>query len=145
MKDKDKEKEKDLNFEKALADLEQVVEKLEKGGLGLNESLAIFERGVTLARYLRAELDKAEKKIEILLKSDKGGLKSAPFSLEDAEGGGGEGRGKVEPGETDEDEGGDEDGDGDGGEDEEDKGSAKKKAKGRSRDKKADDDSELPF
>jgi exodeoxyribonuclease VII small subunit len=71
-----------LNFEKALADLEAIVEKLEKGGLSLNESLALFEKGVKLARFLREELGKAEKKVEILLKDEKGGLKAEPFSVE---------------------------------------------------------------
>jgi exodeoxyribonuclease VII small subunit len=75
-----------LNFEKALADLEATVEKLEKGGLSLNESLALFEKGVKLARFLREELGKAEKKVEILLKDEKGGLKAEPFPVEgDAE------------------------------------------------------------
>lgn len=68
-------------FEKALADLEDVVAKLEKGGTPLNESLALFERGVKLARFLRAELDKAERKIEILLKDDKGVVHSEDFEL----------------------------------------------------------------
>jgi len=76
---------KDMTFEKALSDLEHVVEKLEKGGLSLNESLSLFERGVKLARYLRDELEKAEKKIEILLKDEKGGVKRAAFDLEAAE------------------------------------------------------------
>ena len=85
---KDKEKKPDLDFEKALADLERIVDDLEKGGLNLNESLARFERGVKLARFLRNELDKAEKKIEILLKDDKGDIHAEPFSLEEAESGG---------------------------------------------------------
>jgi exodeoxyribonuclease VII small subunit len=87
-------KDKDLNFEKALADLEQTVDKLEKGKLSLNESLALFEKGVKLARFLRDELDRAEKKIEILLKDEKGEMKREPFDLErddeDDESGGGE-------------------------------------------------------
>ena len=87
MKEKEKGKSPDLDFEKALADLEQVVDQLEKGGLSLNESLARFERGVSLSRFLRNELDKAEKKIEILLKDDKGGVHPEPFSLEEAESG----------------------------------------------------------
>jgi len=74
-------KEKDMDFEKALADLEKTVEKLEAGGLGLSESLALFEKGVKLARFLRTELDKAEKKVEILLKDDQGGLRAEPFDL----------------------------------------------------------------
>ncbi|MHB8056045.1 MAG: exodeoxyribonuclease VII small subunit [Candidatus Aminicenantales bacterium] len=87
MKEKEKEKKTDLDFEKALADLERVVDELEKGGLSLNESLTRFERGVRLSRFLRNELDKAEKKIEILLKDDKGGVHPEPFSLEEAESG----------------------------------------------------------
>jgi len=79
-------KDKELNFEKALADLEKIVEKLEQSGLGLNESLGLFEKGVHLAKYLRAELDKAEKKVEILLKDEKGGVRLEPFSLEEAGG-----------------------------------------------------------
>jgi len=80
-------KDKDLNFEKALADLEKIVEKLEQSGLGLNESLGLFEKGVHLAKYLRAELEKAEKKVEILLKDDKGDIRREPFSLEEADAG----------------------------------------------------------
>ena len=71
-----------LSFEKALADLEGIVQKLEKGGLSLNESLALFEKGVKLAKYLREELGKAEKKVEILLKDDKGGVRKEPFDLD---------------------------------------------------------------
>jgi exodeoxyribonuclease VII small subunit len=71
-----------LNFEKALADLEGIVEKLEKGGLSLNESLGLFEKGVKLARFLREELGKAEKKVEILLKDEKGEVRAEPFDLD---------------------------------------------------------------
>jgi exodeoxyribonuclease VII small subunit len=71
-----------LSFEKALADLEAIVQKLEKGGLSLNESLALFEKGVKLAKYLREELGKAEKKVEILLKDDKGEVTKEPFDLD---------------------------------------------------------------
>jgi len=67
------------SFEKALTELDQIVAKLEKGGLSLNESLALFEAGVKSARFLREELDRAEKKVEILLKDDKGGMKRRPF------------------------------------------------------------------
>ena len=74
-----------LSFEKALADLEKIVERMEKGELSLNESLALFEKGVKLARFLRHELDKAEKKVEILLKDQKGEVKAEEFSLEEVE------------------------------------------------------------
>ena len=71
-----------LSFEKALADLEAIVQKLEKGGLSLNESLALFEKGVKLAKFLREELGKAEKKVEILLKDEKGEVRKEPFDLD---------------------------------------------------------------
>jgi exodeoxyribonuclease VII small subunit len=76
-----------LTFEKALADLEQIVAKLEKGGISLNESLALFEKGVKMSRFLRGELDKAERKVEILLKDEKGNLKAKDFE-EEPDGGG---------------------------------------------------------
>jgi len=72
----------ELSFEKALADLEKIVEKLEQGGLSLNDSLAQFEKGVKLARFLREELEKAEKKVTILLKDEKGEVREEPFTLE---------------------------------------------------------------
>ena len=71
-----------LTFEKALAELEQIVAKLEKGGISLNESLALFEKGVKMSRFLRSELDKAERKVEILLKDEKGRLKAEDFEAE---------------------------------------------------------------
>jgi len=74
---------KELNFEKALTELENIVEKMERGDLSLNESLALFERGVQLARFMRGEIETAEKKIEILLKDEKGGIKSKSFDLDE--------------------------------------------------------------
>ena len=85
-----------MSFEKALAELEQVVAKLEKEGTSLNDSLALFERGVKLARFLRSELDKAERKVEILLKDEKGNLKAEDFEAEtDDDGGTEEGGGNA--------------------------------------------------
>lgn len=74
---------KEQSFEKALEELENIVEKLEEGKLPLDESLAYFEKGVKLARFLRGELDKAEKKIEILLKDEKGEMKAEAFDMEE--------------------------------------------------------------
>jgi exodeoxyribonuclease VII small subunit len=71
------------SFEKSLAELERIVEKMEEGKLSLNESLSLFEKGVKLARFLREELDKAEKKIAILLKDENGEIQEEPFSLSD--------------------------------------------------------------
>jgi exodeoxyribonuclease VII small subunit len=74
---------KDLNFEKALKDLETTVEKLEQGNLSLDESLELFEKGVKLAKFLRKELEKAEKKVEILLKDEEGKVSAESFNAEE--------------------------------------------------------------
>ena len=73
---------REMNFEKALNELEQIVKKKKKGGLSLNESLALFEKGIKLARFLRSELDKAEKKVEILIKNEKGELRTQEFEVD---------------------------------------------------------------
>jgi exodeoxyribonuclease VII small subunit len=59
------------DFETAMRDLEELVERLEQGDLSLEESLAAFERGVMLTRACQTALKEAEQKVEILLK--KGG------------------------------------------------------------------------
>lgn len=54
------------DFEKALQELEQLVEQLEKGDLSLDESLQRFERGVGLARTCQEALKAAEQRVQIL-------------------------------------------------------------------------------
>lgn len=56
----------ELKLEEALDDLERIVGELEEGRLTLEESLALFERGIGLIRLCNARLDCAEKKIESL-------------------------------------------------------------------------------
>jgi exodeoxyribonuclease VII small subunit len=57
-----------LDFEGAMRDLEELVDRLEQGDLPLEESLAAFERGVMLTRSCQSALKDAEQKVEILLK-----------------------------------------------------------------------------
>jgi exodeoxyribonuclease VII small subunit len=57
-----------LDFETAMRDLEELVERLEQGDLPLEESLAAFERGIMLTRSCQTALKEAEQKVEILLK-----------------------------------------------------------------------------
>lgn len=54
-------------FEAALHELEQIVGKLERGELKLEESLKLFERGVELTKQCRQSLDGAELKVRQLL------------------------------------------------------------------------------
>jgi exodeoxyribonuclease VII small subunit len=55
-----------LSFEDALAELEDIVARLEAGELTLEESLALFERGQRLAGLCHAALDRAELRLEEL-------------------------------------------------------------------------------
>ena len=59
---------KPIDFEQALAELEGLVERLERGDVPLDEALRTFERGVALTRHCQACLQTAQQKVEILLK-----------------------------------------------------------------------------
>ena len=67
------------DFEAAIAELETIVKKLEEGDLALEQSLQLYERGVQLSRFCHAQLEQAEKRIEIL--NERGGLSPAPANL----------------------------------------------------------------
>ena len=69
------------DFEGAIAELETIVKKLEEGDLALEQSLALYERGVQLSRFYHARLEAAERRIEIL--NERGELKTAPATLAD--------------------------------------------------------------
>lgn len=68
-----------LTFEKALKRLEEIVEELENSALDIDKSLKIFEEGVKLSRFCAKKLDEAEKKIELLIKNEKGAFVSELF------------------------------------------------------------------
>lgn len=53
-----------LPFERALADLEEIVGKLEKGNVPLEQSIALYERGEALRRHCDRLLEAAEKRVE---------------------------------------------------------------------------------
>jgi exodeoxyribonuclease VII small subunit len=55
------------SFEEKLAALEVVVEKLERGDLALDESVRLFEEGVTLSDACKKELEEAEGRIQVLV------------------------------------------------------------------------------
>ena len=67
------------DFEAAIAELESVVKRLEEGDLPLEQSLALYERGVQLSRFCHARLEDAERRIESL--NERGKLETAPASL----------------------------------------------------------------
>jgi len=58
------------DFETALNELESLVEQMEQGDMGLEESLKAFERGIVLTRSCQQALKEAEQKVQILLERD---------------------------------------------------------------------------
>lgn len=58
------------DFEKALEELEILVEQLESGDLNLDQSLKQFKRGIELTRHCQGVLDKAQQTVEKLVDSD---------------------------------------------------------------------------
>lgn len=76
---------KPLNLEKALAELETLVEELESGDLPLEKAMKKFEEGIKLTRGCQAALRDAEQKVEILLKSAGGEEELEDFLADDAD------------------------------------------------------------
>ncbi|MBF0254244.1 MAG: exodeoxyribonuclease VII small subunit [Candidatus Omnitrophica bacterium] len=63
-------------FEDAIARLEGIAEKLESGEMTLDESLKLYEEGVRLSQTCAKRLEHAEKRIEVLMRSNDGSLKT---------------------------------------------------------------------
>ena len=61
---------KTVNFEKALAELEKLVEEMEQGNLSLEESLKRFEKGIALTSDCQQALQNAELKVQELIEKN---------------------------------------------------------------------------
>jgi exodeoxyribonuclease VII small subunit len=72
-------KKKSDQFEDSLKRLQEVVEKLERGDLPLEEAMESFSEGIRLAQFCHKKLEEAENKVQMLLKDQQGGWVSAPF------------------------------------------------------------------
>ena len=70
---------KRLSFEEAMGRLEAIVEQLERGECGLDQSLKFFEEGAKLAGQCEELLNKAEQRVTMLLADDR----EAPFEGDD--------------------------------------------------------------
>ena len=75
--------EEDLSFEEALRELEETVAALENGGVPLEKSLDLLQRGLALSDRCEQVLGEAELTIEQLMINDEGELISAPVGEED--------------------------------------------------------------
>ena len=75
----------EIKFEKALEQLEKIVDALEGGNISLDEALKKYEEGVRLSRACQKKLQEAEKKIEILTRSLDGSVNREPFEAPEAD------------------------------------------------------------
>lgn len=71
-----------LSFEKALAELEAIVQKLESGSVDLEESIALYERGAALKAHCEAKLKSAQERIEKIVVSEDGAVKTEAAKFE---------------------------------------------------------------
>jgi exodeoxyribonuclease VII small subunit len=71
-------------FEDQLAKLEEIVARLEDEGVGLEESLDLFEAGMKLVKSCRARLEQVEQRVARLLESEEGGPKTEELETEEA-------------------------------------------------------------
>ena len=76
---------KEIEFETALKRLESIVETLENGELSLETALKQYEEGVRMADICSKRLTEAEKKVEVLMKTNPGKFKTVPFEEEASE------------------------------------------------------------
>lgn len=66
-------------FEKAMAQLEEIVRELESGDLTLESAMKKFEEGMKLSKYCSRILDETEKKIRVLMSDEEGNVIEEPF------------------------------------------------------------------
>ncbi len=71
-------------FEQSMAELDEVVARLESGDTSLEESLSLFEQGIKLVKSCQTMLDSVEKKVSVLLSGENGELEKKDF-LSDGE------------------------------------------------------------
>lgn len=72
-----------LSFEKAMEQLERIVQELESGDLSLEKALQRFEEGIQLSRQCTEILEESEKKISLLMEQADGTLTPVPFDPDD--------------------------------------------------------------
>lgn len=71
-----------LSFEEALEQLEEIVSRLERGQVDLEESIAIYERGAALKAHCEKKLKDAQARIEKIVVGADGSVKSEPANFE---------------------------------------------------------------
>ena len=70
-------KEKAITFEQQLLKLEAIVEKMEQGGISLEESMALYEKGAAIEKELQKQLEDTKQRMTVL-----NNMREEPFSEE---------------------------------------------------------------
>ncbi len=70
-------------FEEGMAELEEMVRRLETGAVPLEESLATFEKGIGLVRLMQTKLDSVQEKIEELTRTSRGEIATVPLDVDE--------------------------------------------------------------
>ena len=73
---------KNIDFEASLEQLEAIVETLEEGNLGLEESLKCFEKGIKITRDCQLALQNAEQRVRLLTSKPNGDVLDTEFIAE---------------------------------------------------------------
>lgn len=76
---------KNLSFEASVNELENIVDNLEHGEVTLEQALNLFENGIKLTKSCQEILDKAEQKVNVLLKGENGEPVKKPFDRQEDE------------------------------------------------------------
>lgn len=82
---KTKKKEKEILFEDYLKKLEKIVQQLEEGELTLDESVKLYEEGMSISKICLEKLNKAKQKIEQLVVEGEEKYSLKPFSIKEGE------------------------------------------------------------
>jgi len=69
------------DFESQLKRLEAIVEELDKGSLPLDKAMALFEEGQSLSKSCAGQLDQAESKLQVLIRSQRDGGRERALEL----------------------------------------------------------------
>lgn len=71
-----------LSYERALGELDQIIERLERGAVALDEAIAAYERGARLAQHCSRLLDRTEQKVSQLVVGSGGRITEKPLDTE---------------------------------------------------------------
>ena len=71
-----------MSFEDALAELEQIVRRLEAGQVRLDEAIQCYERGAQLKRHCETKLIEAQQRVDRIVLGPEGAIDTAPLKLD---------------------------------------------------------------